>query len=308
MTLNLFQPLTGLYEPSAIQQLPDGRFLVVEDEKQHPFSLLSIAPDGSVASVPLTPDGGASDDGVGKLNDLEGLALDRAGHLYSITSHSRDGDGEQKKSRDRLVRFRVEAQRILAPVVVDGLKPALLAAHPVLAEAAAIRDVKRGGGLNIEALEMTPDQQRLLLGFRGPLVDGRAIVCAVERLAELFDQASTASAPPRIAPDLILLDLAGHGIRGMCYVDALGGYLVIGGPVGRQPEPFALWFWTGATDAPARRVTLPGALDLARAEGLCPALIDGQPRLLVVSDDGSRSEGRCARFMLLDPGALQISP
>ena len=31
-TLPAFQSLTGLYEPSAIQQLPDGRFLIVEDE------------------------------------------------------------------------------------------------------------------------------------------------------------------------------------------------------------------------------------------------------------------------------------
>ena len=39
----IFQPLTGIYEPSAVQQLPDGRFLVVEDEKQHPFSVFSSA-------------------------------------------------------------------------------------------------------------------------------------------------------------------------------------------------------------------------------------------------------------------------
>ena len=31
----MFQELTGLYEPSAVQQLADGRFLVVEDEKQY---------------------------------------------------------------------------------------------------------------------------------------------------------------------------------------------------------------------------------------------------------------------------------
>ncbi len=36
MTLNniiMFLALTGIYEPSAIQQLPDGRFLVVEDKR-----------------------------------------------------------------------------------------------------------------------------------------------------------------------------------------------------------------------------------------------------------------------------------
>ena len=44
-----FRPLTGLYEPSAIQQLPAGRFIVVEDEKSHPLSLVTIGADGSVA-------------------------------------------------------------------------------------------------------------------------------------------------------------------------------------------------------------------------------------------------------------------
>lgn len=36
-----FRPLTGLYEPSAIVQLADERFLIVEDEKSHPFSLVT---------------------------------------------------------------------------------------------------------------------------------------------------------------------------------------------------------------------------------------------------------------------------
>jgi len=49
-----FQPLTGVYEPSAIQQLLDGRFLVVEDEKSHPLSLITIGADGSVDTTALT--------------------------------------------------------------------------------------------------------------------------------------------------------------------------------------------------------------------------------------------------------------
>lgn len=49
-----FRPLKGLYEPSAILQLPDGRFLVVEDEPKHPFSLLRIGLDGEISSTPLS--------------------------------------------------------------------------------------------------------------------------------------------------------------------------------------------------------------------------------------------------------------
>jgi hypothetical protein len=113
MALNnlfMFLALTGIYVPSAVQQ--------------H-------------TATPRLFEGG---DDFWKLDDLDGLALDRAAHLYALTSHSRDADGDEKKSRDKLVRFRLEGERVIEPVVAKGLKPALAAAHPVLARAADIRD------------------------------------------------------------------------------------------------------------------------------------------------------------------------
>ena len=92
----MFQIFTGLYEPSAIQQLPDGRFLVVEDEKQNPFTLATIHPDGKVSSKTLDIGLQESSNLFWKLNDLEAVALDHAGFLYTITSHSRNAEGEEK--------------------------------------------------------------------------------------------------------------------------------------------------------------------------------------------------------------------
>ena len=201
MTLHeipMFQPLTGLYEPSAIQQLADGRFLVVEDEKNHPFSLVTISAAGDVSSTPLLPPE-QGDDAVWKLDDLEALALDRAGYVYALTSHSRDADGDEKKSRDKLVRFRVEGERMAEPMLVRGLKPALVAAHPVLAAAAEIRDVKSRGGLNIEALEISADGRQLLVGFRSPLLDEQAIIACVENPAAIFE--SRRATPHRAQSD-----------------------------------------------------------------------------------------------------------
>jgi hypothetical protein len=307
MTLNnilVFQALTGTYEPSAIQQLPDGRFLVVEDEKQHPFSLVTINPDGSVSSTPLIPEPQNTGDAFWKLDDLEGITLDRTGFLYAITSHSRDGDGDEKKSRDKLVRFRVEGDRVVAPLVAKGLKPALVSAHPVLAAAADILDVKTGGGLNIEALEISPDPQRLLIGFRSPLLDNLAIIAVVENPTAIFE----AGEQPRISANLETLDLGGNGIRGMSYLPSLDGYLVISGPVAREQVQFHLWFWSGHRGEPARRVTVPGLPGFEHAEGVSSAVIDGRQRIIIVSDDGSREEGRYARFLLLDPGQLRIAP
>ena len=116
----MFLTLAGIYEPSAIQQLADGRFLVVEDEKKHPFSLVTINPDGSVSSTPLNPGLLQTGNDFWKLDDLEGLALDRSGYIYALTSHSRDGDGDEKKSRDKLVRFRVEGDRVVSTMGPKG--------------------------------------------------------------------------------------------------------------------------------------------------------------------------------------------
>ena len=84
-----FQPLHGIFEPSAIQQLPDGRFLVVEDEVGHPLSLVTFGADGGVESTALSAGLFQMFSSFWKLDDLEGLALDRAGFVYSIIAFTR---------------------------------------------------------------------------------------------------------------------------------------------------------------------------------------------------------------------------
>jgi hypothetical protein len=69
---------------------------------------------------------------------------------------------------------------------------------------------------------------------------------------------------------------------------------------------FRLWFWSGQNDASARPVVVPGLPGFEHAEGVTPALIDGQQRIVIVSDDGSREEGRYARYLLVDLAQLQI--
>ncbi len=298
-----FRPLTGIYEPSAIQQLPDGRFLVVEDEKDHPLSLVTIGADGTVTTKALTAGLLQMFDSFWKLDDLEGLAADRAGFVYAVTSHSRDGDGDEKKSREKLARFRVDGDRLVNSKVVDGLKHALTTQHAVLAVAAKVRDVKAGGGLNIEGLEISPDQQRLLIGFRSPLRNGRALVASVDNPTAVFEL----NEAPRIAPSLEELDLGGHGIRGLSYVPALGAYLVLGGPTSREPATFDLWRWSGEPGAPARRMTVPGLPSFEKAEGVCPAVVGGMERIVVVSDDGNREAGLPASYLLLDPAQLHTT-
>lgn len=125
--------MTGIYEPSAVQLLPDGRFLVVEVEKEHPLSLVTIDADGKVKAEGLTASLLQMFGSFWKLDDLEGLAAGRAGFVCTITSHSRNDDGNAKQSREKLVRFRIEGDWIVHPKVVDGLKATLVSRHAVLA-------------------------------------------------------------------------------------------------------------------------------------------------------------------------------
>ncbi len=303
-TTLMFRVLTGLFEPSAIEQLPDGRFLVVEDEKQHPFSLVTISHDGIVTSKALRPGFFQSFNDFWELDDLEGLTRDQSGNFYALTSHSRDGDGDEKQARDRLVRFRIEGNDVIERKVSSGLKRALVYTHPVLAAAARIQDVKRGGGLNIESLQMTPDQQRLLIGFRSPLQGNRAIIASVENPAAIFD----AGESPVVSTTLVTLDLGGNGIRGMAHISALGGYLIISGPASGEQVHFGLWFWRGGPETSVHRVTVPGLDGFGNAEGVCAARMDGQQKIIIVCDDGSRKDKRDARYLLLDPSQLKMAP
>lgn len=297
-SIAMFLAFTGIFEPSAIQQLSDGRFLVAEDEKEHPFALVSLEPDRIVRNVPLEID--AED--TAKLDDLEGLTLDARGNLYAITSHSRNSKGEEKKSRDKLLRFRVEGNRMVSPVVLSGLKPALAATHPVFAKAAGILDVKADGGLNIEALEMAPDGQHLLIGFRSPLLDGKAILARLDNPATAFDSGAL-----HISPSLITLDLGGHGLRALSWIPALNGYLLVSGPVAKERTQFRLWYWGGRPDDTPREASVEGLAGFEHAEGVTPAMIAGTPKILIVSDDGSRAEGRAAQFLVLEPKQIRIA-
>jgi hypothetical protein len=299
-----FRPLSGVHEASGIRQLADGRFIVVEDEPYQPLSLLRLHAGGGVECTVLQPPAvQTTDDDFWQLDDLEAITVDQAGYVYALTSHSRNNAGLEKPAREKLVRFRVEGERVVEPRMVVGLKRALTAAHPLLAAAADIREVKTRGGLNIEGLEMRPDQRGLLLGFRSPLLGRQAVIATIDNPDALFE----AGAQAEIGARLLTLDLDGNGIRGIAHFPALGGYLVIGGPIARVQTQFGLWFWTGEPGVAACRVSVGGLAGFEHAEGISPALIDGRQRIIIVSDDGSREDGRFARFLVLDPEQLQIA-
>lgn len=303
-----FSPLEGVFEPSAVQQLSDGRFLLAEDEKEHPFDLLTPGKDGDFQVESLSPEDqfekGGPGDGFRKLDDLEALDVDRDGRVIAITSHSLTGKGKSKQSREKLIRFRIIGNRMQEPGIVYDLRSHLMDAIPALKEAGEARDVKNGNGLNIEGMALDPSGKQLLIGFRGPLVDGKAMIAIIENADTVFEKGVS----PRIRRNPVLLDLKGQGIRGMARVSRLNGFLILSGPREKtHAESFGLWFWNGQTGVSPERVTVSGLQSLEHAEGITPFNSGNREGILIVSDDGDRSSGKPAQYLILGYDQLKIA-
>lgn len=153
-------------------------------------------------------------------------------------------------------------------------------------EDAAGRPPKGPNGLNIEGLCASP-RGGLLIGFRNPIPQGRALLIPLENPEEVILGKRARLGNP------ISLPLGGLGIRAIAYVETQGIYLIIAGPPG-QEAIFELYQWSGDPKAP---LTL---LDGVSFNGL-------QTEGLVVFPSAFRRPGRylCEQFDTREPQETQ---
>ena len=292
-----FREFGLIYEPSGVQQLPDGRLVVVEDEAAHPLDVFSLQPDGQVSEKPLYRSSlfswASPNRALSALEDLEAVEVDDQGRVYAITSHSRKGNGKRSNGREQLVRFELDGEQVVDVRVLRGLRKQISAQHESLKDAAKIRDVKDSGGFNIEGLSFDAAKRNLLIGLRSPLAGSRAIIVVMENPQAVFDR----NEEPRISDRLIELDLAGGGIRAMSYDPHLGGFLIISRKPGKS---FKLWLWSGDVGESPQRLRVTGIKNLRRAEGVTPVRLSGRPAgILIVSDDGVGAKGKPGHYLFL---------
>lgn len=211
-------------------------------------------------------------------SDIEGAAT-VGSRVYWITSHSRNSRGVAQPSRHRVFATDVRAGDVpsVAPVgtpyrdLLRDLVEAPALASWQLADAAKLA-AEAPGGLNIEGLAATPDG-RLLVGFRNPLREGRALVVPIDNPAEVVAGARARLGTPAA------LDLGGRGVRSMELVGAV--YYIVAGPVG-DSGTFALFRWSGA----ASEAPVPVAVDLGTLRPEALFAIPGTDDLVLLSDDG----------------------
>ena len=184
--------------------------------------------------------------------DLEGACW-LGDHIYWISSHGRNRDGKFRASRHRFFATRVEersgrlqlinAGRIYTSLLADLLRDQRL--RPFRLDRASRLPPKAVGGLNIEGLCPTPENH-LLIGFRNPMPQNRALIVPLLNPAEVI-----AGKAPRLG-DPLLLDLGGRGVRDI--VRWRDRYLILAGAHDGR-ENTRLYEWQGgstkATELPS---------------------------------------------------------
>ena len=291
--INVFK---SLYEPSAVQQLPDGRILVVEDEPTRAASILTIEPDGSLREDEAL-DTRIIRDFRRKLNDLEALTRDSDGYIYAITSHSPNRNGQRRPDREHFLRFRIQGSDIQQlesySGLIDDLKNSSELKELIKAKTGTELDFRN---TNIEGLAFDPRKNRLMLGFRDPEFNELALVVSIDNPKDMFEK----RVPPHFV-SVAFLDIKGGGIRSMNYDPVLKSFILANEVKDDDGTKFSqLWTWSGNPNDAPKAIPLPNLRYLSNVEAVDSVVINGQHRLLLMGDEGDAKKNLPAKYMVVD--------
>lgn len=280
---------TGMANASAAVRAGTNLFLTGADDDNVIKLYRSDVAGGPLAQFDASPWLGL--EGHSRDANIEGAA--RIGDVvYWLGSHARNKDGRTRPNRQRLFATRVtENTNGISLTLVGQPCQSLLNAlteAPQLAlfhlDDAAGRAPETEVGLNLEGLSAMPTGG-LLLGFRGPVPEGKTLLVPLLNPVELMN-----GQPPKLG-EPILLNLGGLGIRDIAWTGR--EYFIIAGNSGRGGTS-QLWRWAGGEANPKRIGHAP--LHRLNPEGIAVFGSPEKPRLLIVSDDGNHNDAALHPF------------
>jgi hypothetical protein len=289
---------TGMCDASTAVAISEDLFAAADDEDDVLRIYRLSRPGPPVQSVNLGPMIGAGKKRYkSSESDLEG-ATRLGSRTFWITSHGCNAKGKFAPDRHKLFALEIKelggrcevklSGRVYTHLVADLVREPRLTRFG-LAEASG-KMPKSPGGLNIEALAATPEGH-LLIGFRNPVPQGRALIVPLLNPVEVIE------GRPPVFGDPLLLDLGGLGVREIASTGA--GYLVIAGAVDAEAES-RLFFWKGSSTRPEPALQrLPPGIN---PEGICFQDVAGTNDFLLLSDDGARQVNGVECKRLLESG------
>jgi len=220
---------------------------------------------GETAHLCIPLDGAnCGDERKGEEIDIEGLAWGKK-YLYVIGSHSRarksvKEDKSRKENRERLEALKIEPTREQLfrlelderGALVEGSEIKRISLrnlffnHRILSLFQNISSKENGIDIEGLAVKEVDGEDRLYVGFRGPVLRGNhALVLVLEFKGGKFKES-------KLKHELRYVNLGGRGVRGMTELNA-GGFLLLGGPVGdseigAEQSRYQVFLWDGEED------------------------------------------------------------
>ena len=282
---------SGMCDASAAVPLDSIRFIVANDEDNTLRIYRNDMPSLPIKVFDLDMMAGEKNSEM----DIEGATSDGK-KIYWITSHGRNKNGLIRTDRFGLFLTEtriVENDIIIALVgsIYKNLLQDLLSENKFdvlgIADACKLDTPKdktlapKNKGLNIEGLSLTSDGQSLLIAFRNPRPQNKALIITLKNPDSVILHKEKA-----IFATPILLDFGGLGIRSIEYSSYLSAYLIMAGP-GDEPKKFALYQWSGRpNDQP---IVLKGHEFFSKLSKYTPEAIVVYPDrkdFQILSDDG----------------------
>ena len=268
-------PFTGgTFEASGVASVPgtDG-VLFVDDSRPGEVFWMKVDAEGQQVGEIKPVSLGAV------VENPEGITSDGT-YFYVVGSQS----VPKNRERNAILRFAFDpnTQSASPAGVIGNLRDLLLSKVPDLKGAGEMKGTE--GGLNIEGIAWDPEQRRLLLGLRSPIINGQAMVVPVSTGAAFsaadlrFDEAKP-----------MMLALGGSGIRDIQYDSRLKSFLLISGaPENVEKGEFILWQWDGKSQ-PVQKSVLDQKV---KPEGITAVNIGGNSFIYIVCD--------ASRYLKLD--------
>jgi len=167
-------------EASGLAYLPDlDQFLVISDETKKNPRLFLMDTNGRVTQI-------AKIQGLDDMDDMESITQDEEGRVYLLSSQSHTKNGKLPDRRKLLARVRRQGNELRLDAKInlwDKLAEAA-AAYPETDWALYLRRGMEEKTLDIEG--MTYAEGSLLLGFKAPLWDGKAVILRLGGIDSLF--------------------------------------------------------------------------------------------------------------------------
>ena len=295
--INMFN---GVFEPSAVQQLPDGKLLIAEDEPNHAFSIISIDKTGRFVEDEVL-DTRVITGFKRRLSDLEALARDDEGFIYALTSHSRTRKGNRSPDREHLMPFKIQDGNVLGLTSYDNLTQVLETDHKLHD---LIRERTKAEvsfeEINIEGMAFDPVKKRLVLGFRDPEFNNMALVAFISNPKDVFER----NAKPEF-DEVAVIDIDGGGIRSLNYDPVLKTYVIANEVKDENGQKFSqLWTWSGNPADEPQKISLPNLQHITNVEAVDSITVNGKPQMILMGDEGNASQKITAKYMLVDYSQL----